>query len=94
MRRGYIGGKEAVCGIDWGKPEPAQETTRRSRIRAMIEWLRVPGRKIVVDTSFKDIMNDFSVMSCSGCSYYPSLCSLCCAISSHDVIVRREKRQE
>ena len=92
MRRGYIDGKEAVSGIDWGKPEPAQENTRRSRIRAMIEWLRVPGRKIVIDTSFKDIMNDFGVMRCSGCSYYPSLCSLCHAISSHEEIMRKDKK--
>lgn len=90
MRRGYIDGKEVKYGIDWAKPENEQDSQRKSRIRSAIEWLR-SRRTIVVDGSCKDLLKEISGLKCNGCTFYPSMCQLCYAVSQHDDIVRRER---
>ena len=91
MRRGYIDGKKVTYGIDFAKPENSQDSQRRSRIRSAIEWLRMPGRRIVVDTSCKKLMKEIGGLRCDGCTFYPSMCQLCYAVSQHDDIMRRER---
>lgn len=91
MSRGYIDGKEVKYGIDWANPEDEQESRRKSRIRSVIDWLRVPGRQIFLESKSKDLLKEIVQLRCSGCRYYPSLCNLCYAVSQHDDIMRREK---
>ena len=92
MRRGYIDGKKVTYGIDLAKPENSQDSQRRSHIRSAIEWLRMPGRRIVVDTSCKKLLEEIGGLRCEGCTFYPSMCSLCYAVSTHDSIKMREKK--
>lgn len=91
MRRDYIDGKEMTYGIDLAKPENDQDSQRKSRIRSMIDWLRAPGRQIFLESKSKDLLKEIVERRCSGCSYYPSMCQLCYAVSTHDNIMRRER---
>lgn len=91
MRRGYIDGKEVTYGIDFAKPENSQDSQRRSRIRSAIEWLRTPGRRIVVDTSCKKLLKEIGGLRCDGCTFYPSMCQLCYAVSTNEELIRKGK---